>query len=147
METTSNIPSDAELSIEETITDLEEAMEAEVAAAIAATQEHAATSPELSPPLSIDPAEVASAGFEPTLRATLEKARGTLLFIMPGRAGEKSVAAVSVEKGETRDTLLAIMESDDGVVRLESANGSSHPVAGLALSWTRVMERMPAIAA
>ena len=57
------------------------------------------------------------------------------------------VAAVSVEKGETRDTLLAIMESDDGVVRLESANGSSHPVAGLALSWTRVMERMPAIAA
>ena len=147
METTSNIPSDAERSIEETITDLEEAMEAEVAAAIAATQEHAATSPELSPPLSIDPADVASTGFEPTLRAALEKAGGALLFIMPGRAGEKSVAAVSIEKGENRDTLLAILQSDDGVVRLESANGSSHPVAGLALSWTRVMERMPAIAA
>ena len=146
METTSNIPSDAERSIDETITDLEEAMEAEVAAAIAATQEHAATSPELSP-LSIDPADVASAGFEPTLRAALASAGGTLLFIMPGRAGEKSVAAVSVEIGETRDTLLAILENDDGVVRLESANGSSQPVAGLALSWTRVMERMPAIAA
>ena len=50
METTSNIPSDIESSIDETITDLEEAMEAEVAAAIAATQEHAATSPELSQP-------------------------------------------------------------------------------------------------
>ena len=75
------------------------------------------------------------------------QASGKTKNIMPGRAGEKSVAAVSVEIGETRDTLLAILENDDGVVRLENAHGSSHPVAGLALSWTRVMERMPAIAA
>ena len=85
METTSNIPSDAELSIEETITDLEEAMEAEVAAVIAATQEHAATSHELSPPLSIDPADVASAGFEPTLRAALEKAGAGILLTKHAR--------------------------------------------------------------
>lgn len=147
MEAISNIPSDVDRSINETITELEEAMEAEVAAAIAATQEHAATSSELSPPLSIDPADIASAGFEAALRAALEKAGGTLLFIMPGRAEEKSVAAISIENGEARDTLLAILEGDEDVVRLEIASDSSHPVAGLALSWTRVMERMPAIAA
>lgn len=90
-------------------------------------------------------ADIPASGFENALRSALAASDGTLLFVMPGATDEASVAAVSL--GAEHETLLAVLDKDGGSVRFEKAGDSSHPVAGLAASWTRVMERMPAIAA
>lgn len=95
----------------------------------------------------LERADISASGFESALRAALAPTGGTLLFIMPGAANEMSVAAISLASGDAHETLLAILDRDGGTVRFERAAESSHPVAGLAASWTRVMERMPAIAA
>ena len=92
-------------------------------------------------------ADISASGFEGALRSVLAPIGGTLLFVMPGAADETSVAAINLASGEAHETLLAILDRDGRTVRFEKAAQSGHPVAGLAASWTRVMERMPAIAA
>ena len=91
--------------------------------------------------------DIPASGFESALRAALALTGGTLLFVMPGAANEMSVAAISIASGEAHHALLAILDRDGRTVRFEKAAQSDHPVAGLAASWTRVMERMPAVAA
>ena len=97
--------------------------------------------------LALSLADIPATGFEGALRTALGSTGGTLLFIMPGAAGETAVAAISHGAETERETVLALLAADGETVRFETAAESKHPVAGLAASWTRVMERMPAIAA
>ena len=90
-----------------------------------------------------------SAGFDEAARIAADATGGALLFTMPavGLPDCSRVAAISLTGAGDRELVLVILGEDGKTTRIETAADNASPFAGLATSFTRVMERMPAIAA
>jgi hypothetical protein len=90
-----------------------------------------------------------SAGFDEAARAAADATGGALLFTMPavGLPDCSRVAAVSLVGAGERELVLVILGEDGKTTRIEKAEYNASPLAGLAASFARVMERMPAVAA
>lgn len=87
-------------------------------------------------------------GFEGAVMAAVESIGGELLFEMPMAAetdGER-VAAVSLGSGEERLLALVILPGENEAFRIEPAETSSNPVAGIVAAYAGLMEHF-AIAA
>ena len=96
----------------------------------------------------LDMADI-SAGFDEAAKAAADATGGSLLFTMPTVAipGCSRVAAICLCERSDRELVLVILGEDGKTTRVETVAESANPLAGLATSWARVMERMPAIAA
>ncbi len=90
-----------------------------------------------------------SAGFDEAVRTAADVTGGALLFIMPavGLPNCSRIAAISLTGAGERELVLVILGEDGKTTRIEKAADNASPFAGLAASFARVMERMPAIAA
>lgn len=95
--------------------------------------------------LALNLADLPAGGFDASVTAALASAGATLLFLMPAPDGSR-VAAASIGEGAARQVLLVVLASD-GAVSVETPEASASPIAGLAASYARVMDHMPAIAA
>lgn len=98
--------------------------------------------------VALELADVA-AGFDQAAKAAAEATGGALLFTMPtvGLPDCSRIAAVSLTGASERELVLVVLGGDGKTTRIEKAADNANPFAGLATSWARVMERMPAIAA
>ncbi|TAN00736.1 MAG: hypothetical protein EPN45_14005 [Rhizobiaceae bacterium] len=83
--------------------------------------------------------------FEAVLADALENVGGALLFNMPVQPGVGSghVAAVSLPSGEGR-ILALVIQSADGILRVEPAEQSANPVARIVPAYAGVMEHFAA---
>ncbi len=84
--------------------------------------------------------------FEAILVDALENVGGMLLFNMPVQpdAGSGHVAAVSLPSGDERILALVIRSGEDGALRVEPAEQSTNPVAGIVSAYAGVMEHLAA---
>jgi hypothetical protein len=83
--------------------------------------------------------------FEAVLADALESVGGVLLFNMPVQpdGGSGHVAAVSLPSGEER-ILALVIQSAEGVLRVEPAEQSANPVARIVPAYAGVMEHLAA---
>ena len=96
--------------------------------------------------LSLALADTTREDFATTVRAALASAEGLLLFIMPAPDGAM-VAASRIGSAGAQRIVLLVLDSQDGQISIEPGETSSHPLAGLAMSYAGVMDHLPAIAA
>lgn len=87
-------------------------------------------------------------GFEGAVAAAVASIGGELLFEMPAlaEAGGDRVAAVSLGSGDGRLLALVILPGEGQPPRIEPADTSSNPVAGIVAAYAGLMEHF-AIAA
>ncbi|APH71257.1 hypothetical protein [Aquibium oceanicum] len=94
--------------------------------------------------LSLNSQDIAECGFEAAVRHAADKADGHFLFLMPAHMIEdcQRVAAVSVGGGDDRSTVLVLLQDDGRSVRIEDAEGSANPFAGMALSYGGLLRHL-----
>jgi hypothetical protein len=85
-----------------------------------------------------------SSGFEAAVAAAVDSVGGELLFDMPVPAETdcQRVAAVSLGSGEERALMLVMLSTEGDVLRVETVEESSHPVAGIVAAYVGLMDRM-----
>jgi hypothetical protein len=100
---------------------------------------------ELLPP---PPAEVSDEDFGEVVRGALEAVGGALLFKVRVGAGETDmhVAAAAVGAPEARQFLLLSLPIHGGQLKVETAQRSTNPLAGIAASWAGLMDAFQAAA-
>lgn len=82
-----------------------------------------------------------SLGFEESIRAALQGTGGEMLFQMRVEDEEcQRVAAVRIGSGEEQEFALVIMPPGGGIMRVESVNQSSNPLARIAESYAGLMD-------
>jgi hypothetical protein len=92
--------------------------------------------------------DIGSVGFEGAVRAALGSVGGDVLFDMPLPAEPdcQRVAAVAIGSGGDRLLALVILPAEGSALRVERADRSSNPVAGIVAAYAGVMDHL-AIAA
>lgn len=95
--------------------------------------------------LAISLQNLAEHGFDGALTRALAPLGGTILFQFP--AGEdlqfQRVAAVAIKDGAECRVLLVTLSRDGDTIKVGDSDGGLAPFAGLAASFTGVMERLP----
>ncbi|MEX0409080.1 hypothetical protein ABGN05_25900 [Aquibium sp. LZ166] len=94
--------------------------------------------------LSLNSQDIAESGFEAAVRHAADKADGNFLFLMPAHMIEdcQRVAAVSVGRGEDQSTVLVLLQDDGRSFRMENAEESANPFAGMALSYGGLLRHL-----
>ena len=94
--------------------------------------------------LSLNSQDIPESGFEAAVRQAADRADGHFLFLMPAHMIEdcQRVAAVSVGSGENQATVLVLLQDDGRSFRIESAERSENPFAGMALSYGGLLRHL-----
>jgi len=87
-------------------------------------------------------------GFEGSVQRAVEQIGGRLLFQMRlDGAGEcDRVAAVALPTGEAETFALVVLPSDGGAPRVEAAETSDNPLAGITAAYAGLMDQLGAAA-
>lgn len=87
-------------------------------------------------------------GFEGSVARAVESVGGRLLFQMrlDGAQDCERVAAVSMPAGMEEKFALILLPRDGGAPRVESAETSSNPLAGITAAYATLMDRLGAAA-
>lgn len=84
-----------------------------------------------------------SAGdFETVLRPALAARGAALLFVLPCPVMQNASRLAAVSLGPARQIVLVVLDATGTAARVEQP-ATENPFAGLAASFTRVMERLP----
>jgi hypothetical protein len=87
--------------------------------------------------------DIARQGFEGALSTALDSVGGKLLFDMPIASEDcRRVAAVSLGAGEQRLLALVVLPNGSDTPRVEAAENSSNPVAGIVAAYAGVMDHL-----
>lgn len=87
--------------------------------------------------------DIARQGFEGALSTALDSVGGKLLFDMPIAIEDcRRVAAVSLGSGEQRLLALVVLPNGSDTPRVETAENSSNPVAGIVAAYAGVMDHL-----
>jgi hypothetical protein len=87
-------------------------------------------------------------GFEGSVKRAIESVGGRLLFQMrlDGAEDCDRVAAVSMKSGDGERFALVVLPADGGTPRVEAAETSSHPIAGITAAYAGLMDQLGAAA-
>lgn len=99
--------------------------------------------------LALNAQDIVASGFEAAVRRAADMADGSFLFHMPAHAVEdcQRVAAVSLAGLDAPFTLLVLLGADGRSVRLEDAQASDNPLAGMAVSYGGLLAHLKSLPA
>jgi hypothetical protein len=99
--------------------------------------------------LALNAQDIVAKGFEAAVRRAAEMADGHFLFHMPAHAVPdcQRVAAVSLASPDAPFTLLVLLGADGRSVRLEDAQASDNPLAGMAVSYGGLLAHLKSLPA
>lgn len=88
--------------------------------------------------------DLQASGFEAAVAAAVDNVGGALLFDMPVPVETdcQRVAAVSLGSGEDRALMLVMLPKEGDMLRVETVEESSHPVAGIVAAYVGLMDHM-----
>jgi hypothetical protein len=88
--------------------------------------------------------DLQSSGFEAAVAAAVDSVGGEVLFDMPlpEETDCQRVAAVSVGSGKDRTLVLVMLPSEGDMLRVETVEESSHPVAGIVAAYVGLMDHL-----
>lgn len=97
--------------------------------------------------LALNSQDIVEEGFEAAVRSVVDRTDATFLFHMPAHSVEgcQRVAAVSLGSGDERSTLLVLLHDDGRTFRLEAADESDNPFAGMALSYSGLLAHLESL--
>lgn len=96
--------------------------------------------------LSLQCQDVIQHGFEGSVRRALTAAGGTLMFHMrtDSISDSRWVAVASMRDGEERKLIVITVPAEGNTLRVEAVEESDHPLAGIAVAYANVMDRLSA---
>jgi hypothetical protein len=99
--------------------------------------------------LALNAQDIVTSGFEGAVRRAAEMAEGSFLFHMPAHASPdcQRVAAVSLAGPDAPFTLLVLLGGDGRTVKLEDAQASDNPLAGMAVSYGGLLAHLKSLPA
>jgi hypothetical protein len=88
--------------------------------------------------------DLQSSGFEAAVAAAVDSVGGEVLFDMPlpEETDCQRVAAVSVGSGKDRTLILVMLPHEGDMLRVETVEESSHPVAGIVAAYVGLMDHL-----
>jgi hypothetical protein len=88
--------------------------------------------------------DLQSSGFEAAVAAAVDSVGGEVLFDMPlpVETDCQRVAAVSVGSGKDRALILVMLPHEGDMLRVETVEESSHPVAGIVAAYAGLMNHL-----